>query len=115
MIKDIKPEELILAVSSVYRGFFIMHPAAYRAAREYISKSLDHHLSMCQNTDFERLTVQEERIVQLIAEGKSNKEIAAHLDYTEGTVKNYISRILQKTGCRDRTRLAVFALKRDMT
>lgn len=114
-VKDIKPEELILAILSVNKGLFVMHPSAYRAARECISKNLDHHLSMRQNSDFERLTVQEERIVQLIAEGKSNKEIAVGLDYTEGTVKNYISRILQKTGCGDRTRLAVFALKRNMT
>jgi DNA-binding NarL/FixJ family response regulator len=76
---------------------------------------MDHHIAMCRETDFETLSVQEERIVQLIAEGKSNKEIAAQLDYTEGTVKNYISRIFQKTGCSDRTRLAVFALKRNIT
>ena len=114
VIKDIKPEELILAISAVHRGLFIMHPAAYHVARECIARNIDHHLAMCQDTDFEGLTVQEERIIQLIAEGKSNKEIAALLDYTEGTVKNYISRVLQKTGCRDRTRLAVFAVKRDM-
>ena len=115
LIKDIKPEELILTISSVQRGLFIMHPTAYRSARECILRNSGHHINGCFKTTFEHFTVQEERIVQLITEGKSNKEIASRLDYTEGTVKNYISRILQKTGCRDRTHLAVFTLKRDIT
>ena len=60
----------------------------------------------------ERLTDKEERILQLIAEGKSNKQIAATVFLAEGTVKNYVSRIMDKLHARSRTELAVRAVGR---
>ena len=60
----------------------------------------------------EPLTVKEERILQLIAEGKSNKQIGATVFLAEGTVKNYVSRILEKLHARSRTELAVRAVGR---
>ncbi len=57
------------------------------------------------------LTARERDIVKLIGEGKNNKEIAAELFITEGTVKNHISSILIKLDLRDRTQLAIFAVK----
>ena len=54
------------------------------------------------------LTVQEAEIVECVAEGLSNKEIAEKLFLSEGTVRNYISTILSKLGLRDRTNLAIF-------
>lgn len=53
----------------------------------------------------------EQAIIELVAEGLSNREIAAKLYLSEGTVRNYISTILEKLGLRDRTQLAVFYYK----
>lgn len=53
----------------------------------------------------------EQAIIQLVAEGLSNREIAGELFLSEGTVRNYISTILEKLGLRDRTQLAVFYYK----
>lgn len=60
----------------------------------------------------EPLTVKEERILQLIAEGMSNKQIGATVFLAEGTVKNYVSRIMDKLHARSRTELAVRAVGR---
>jgi DNA-binding NarL/FixJ family response regulator len=57
------------------------------------------------------LTAKEERILELIAEGKSNKDIARMVFLAEGTVKNYVSRIMEKLHARTRTELAVRALR----
>jgi len=60
----------------------------------------------------EPLTERENDILRLIVAGKGNKDIALALKLAEGTVKNYVSRILEKLNARSRTELAVKALKR---
>jgi DNA-binding NarL/FixJ family response regulator len=60
----------------------------------------------------EPLTEKEERILELIAQGKSNKQIGAAVFLAEGTVKNYVSRIMDKLHARSRTELAVRAIGR---
>lgn len=57
------------------------------------------------------ITEKEQSIIELVAEGLSNKEIAGRLFLSEGTVRNYISIVLEKLGLRDRTQLAVFYYK----
>ncbi len=57
------------------------------------------------------LTEREFQVMELVAEGLSNKEIAAKLYLSEGTVRNYISTILEKLYLRDRTQLAIFYYK----
>ena len=76
-------------------------PAAPRRAEVKANAALD-----------EPLTLKEERILQLIAEGKSNKQIGATVFLAEGTVKNYVSRIMEKLHARSRTELAVRAVER---
>lgn len=63
--------------------------------------------------DYEKydITEREQAIIRLIADGLSNKEISSQLYLSEGTVRNYLSDILEKTGCRDRTQLAIFYYK----
>ena len=58
-----------------------------------------------------QLTEREERILTLVIDARSNKEIADTVFLAEGTVKNYISRIMEKLGVRTRTELAVKALR----
>lgn len=55
----------------------------------------------------EKLSEREQEVWQLIAQGLSNREIAAQLYLSEGTVRNYVSALLAKTGQRDRTQLAI--------
>ncbi len=57
------------------------------------------------------ISEKEQAIIELVAEGLSNREIAGKLYLSEGTVRNYISTILEKLGLRDRTQLAVFYYK----
>jgi DNA-binding NarL/FixJ family response regulator len=52
--------------------------------------------------------MKEFEIIELVAEGLSNREIASELYLSEGTVRNYLSTVLEKLGLRDRTQLAVF-------
>lgn len=77
------------------------------------NKILDNELNLKSlfNTtkkDFERLTQKEIEILQQVANGLSNKEISEKLFLSEGTVRNYISGILEKLGLRDRTQLAIY-------
>ena len=59
----------------------------------------------------EALSDKEEKILSLIAEGKSNKQIAAAVFLAEGTVKNYVSRIMEKLHANTRTELAVMSVR----
>ncbi|WP_077622892.1 response regulator [Sediminibacillus massiliensis] len=59
------------------------------------------------------LTPREMDILQQIGEGRSNKEISAELALSVGTVKNHISQLLDKLGLRDRTQLAIYAIRND--
>ena len=64
---------------------------------------------------FEHLTDRERDVLALIAAGHSNKEIAAKLHLTEGTVKGYVSAVLLKLDVADRTQAALFAVKPCLT
>ena len=57
------------------------------------------------------ISEKEQAIIKLVAEGLSNKEISEKLFLSEGTVRNYISAVLEKLALRDRTQLAVFYYK----
>lgn len=62
--------------------------------------------------ELDALTDKEERILDLLTQGKSNKQIAAEIFLAEGTVKNYVSRIMDKLHARSRIELAMYASKR---
>jgi DNA-binding NarL/FixJ family response regulator len=75
-----------------------------------------HGLASCamgneQETVSIRLTYREQQLVALLAKGMKNKEIGACLGLSEGTVKIYVSRLLEKTGAKDRYELALIAVK----
>lgn len=57
------------------------------------------------------LTLRETEIMRLISEGLSNKEISAKLYLSEGTIRNYVTALLEKLELRDRTQLAIYYLK----
>jgi DNA-binding NarL/FixJ family response regulator len=66
------------------------------------------------HTPAEPLTQRELDILRLLGAGATNHEIAQHLSLTDGTVKNYVSTLLGKTGLRDRTQLAVWSIRRGL-
>lgn len=114
VLKDIKPDELILAVKSVAKGFSIMH----HTAMDTVTKQINHENETNHHKqEFKldvNLTERELSIIELIVDGKSNKEIAAKIFITEGSVKNIITSILEKLSLKDRTQLAVFAVKNNI-
>jgi DNA-binding NarL/FixJ family response regulator len=63
----------------------------------------------------EPLTNRELEVLRLLGTGAANREIAERLSLTEGTVKNYVSAILAKTGLSDRTQAALYAVRRGLT
>ena len=106
LLKDISSEELVKAIQTVYEGNILLQPDV---AKKMIS-SIDRKQTKQSNLDkdiFKELTKKEYEIALLIGEGKSNKEIVEILYIAEGTVKNHITRILNKLDLRDSTQLAL--------
>lgn len=108
VLKEIAPEALHYTIKTVMCGLKVMDDSVCKNLIEnYKSFNIT---SDKKSLDFE-LNEKELSIISLIIKGMSNKEIAAAMKLSEGTIKNLISKILEKTNMQDRTSLAVFALK----
>ena len=108
LLKDVSGEELAAAVRTVASGGAVIGPAVAGKVLGRVARST----SSAPGSDaglLEPLNARELEILAAIGEGCSNAEIARRLGLAEGTVKNYVSRILQKTGCADRTQAALRA------
>ncbi len=106
LLKDVSGEELATAVRAVAGGNALLSPSV---ARRVLSQFAGLGPAKAEAALPEPLSDRELEILQLIAQGLSNPEIAARLFLAEGTVKNYVSNILQKTDTRDRTQAALKA------
>jgi DNA-binding NarL/FixJ family response regulator len=113
ILKEVKPDELIMAVKSVAKGLNIIHREAFNTVVEKLNKVEEIKHVTEKKKDF-KLTEREKKIIQLIIDGKSNKQIALSLSFAEGSVKNIITGILNKLNLKDRTQLAIFAIKNDL-
>ena len=113
VLKDIKPDELILAVKSIAKGLSIINKNALHSVVNSIEKVNSGDSVKTKELEI-NLTEREIAIVGMIVDGKNNKEIAQDLHYTEGSVKNAITGILAKLNLKDRTQLAVFAVKNNL-
>ena len=104
MLKQTRGRELVAAIEAVARGESLLDPAVTQSVltrmREMASGGHKDKLS--------ELTEQERRILGLIAEGKTNREIAETIFLSEKTVKNYVSTILSKLGMDRRAQAAAF-------
>lgn len=98
LLKNSLYKELVETIRAVHAGRKSLSPEA--------------SFQLAEHATDEALTPAEIRILRLIAEGHANKEIAATLSLTEGTVKGQIRNILSKLGAKDRTQAAMIALKR---
>jgi len=111
LLKDVTPEDLVEAIRAARRGEARLHPNIARRLMEQVS----HRPTPLPADSPEALTARELDVVRLVAEGKSNLEIAQQLVISDKTVKTHISHILAKLGLQDRTQLAVFAFKHGLT
>lgn len=103
LIKNHTPEQLKQMIISIYQGVNVIDEQVYH-------KFLNVRIGPGDYFDKSKYTAREMEIIEAVAEGMSNKEIAGKLNISEGTVKNYISIILDKEGLSHRTKLAVYYL-----
>ncbi|WP_328632861.1 response regulator transcription factor [Streptomyces sp. NBC_00356] len=111
LIKDALPEELLAGIRAVAAGDAIVAPSLTRRLLDaYV-----HHLPATAGTPpaadprIASLTDREREILTVIAQGWSNAEVAERLHLAESTVKTHVSRILAKTGARDRVQAVIVA------
>lgn len=106
LLKDASPEELRAAIERVAAGETLLQPVSLGPVRAGWSST--------ESALAQRLTEREQSILRLVAGGYSNKEIARVLHLSEGTVKNYMSDILLKLDCRDRTHAVLKAISQKL-
>jgi DNA-binding NarL/FixJ family response regulator len=104
LLKQIRGPELVMAIRRVAEGQSLIDPALTATVMERLrGKHEDERIA--------RLSPQERRILDLIAEGKTNRQIGAEMYLAEKTVKNYVSNLLAKMGFSRRTEAAVYAAR----
>ncbi|GCD83120.1 DNA-binding response regulator [Parageobacillus thermoglucosidasius] len=109
LLKTTEQQKLIQAIYSCMKGGMTIHEdVAAKMVPKLLQKSKQVRVDI-------PLSPRELMIAKLVGEGKTNKEIAAELHLSIGTVKNHITQILQKLQLRDRTQLAIYAIKHDIT
>ena len=104
VLKQIRGGELVRAIRSVGQGQSLLDPAVTASVLDRLRKGK--HL--LRDERLARLTAQEERILQLVAEGRTNKQIGDELRLAEKTVKNYLSSILSKLEVARRAEAAAY-------
>jgi len=107
LLKRTRPEELIAAVHTVAAGEALLSPSVTRRVIDRVAG--DRPTVAPDAPPVEELTPREREVLELIAQGLSNAEIAAELTVEESTVKTHVKRILMKLGLRDRVQAVIFA------
>ena len=108
MLKDALPQDLLAAVRNVYAGDAVVAPTTTRRLLEQFARYLP-GADAPSHRALATLTERERQVLELVAQGMSNAEIAAELVLSEATVKTHVGRTLAKTGLRDRVQLVVLA------
>jgi DNA-binding NarL/FixJ family response regulator len=112
LLKDVGSDALAEAIRASSRGDSPLQPSVARKILRQLRLGSGHSLARPPTAEtVEPLTGREAEVLRLLGTGATNREIADRLALTEGTVKNYISAILAKTGLRDRTQLALYAVR----
>ncbi|WP_339268418.1 response regulator transcription factor [Paenibacillus sp. FSL W8-0187] len=111
LLKNIPPDRIIQGIKTVHDGNMLIHPDIARKLTGMLRPTSQPVPKAAELEQF-GLTPAEKKVVVLIADGLSNKEIAGQLFLSEGTVKNYVTEILGKLNLRDRTQIAIFYLKK---
>jgi DNA-binding NarL/FixJ family response regulator len=108
LVKDVPPEQLVAGIRSVASGDSLLAPSVTRRLiQEFVRRPPD-ALRM-PSPELTRLTAREVEVLQMIARGLSNAEIAIEFFVSETTVKTHVAHVLAKLGVRDRVQAVVFA------
>lgn len=107
LLKDVNKADLLQAITEAAQGRPALHPAVR-------GKLMQQAVVPPETSPIDRLTERERDVLRCLARGQSNREIAATLGLTEGTVKGYVSAMLAKLGTADRTRAALLAVRHGM-
>jgi len=110
LLKQIRGRDLVSALEAVGRGESLLDPAVTEKVLERVRRMA----SGADTDELADLTAQERKILLLVAEGKTNKEIAGDVFLSDKTVKNYVSSILSKLNLQRRTQAAAFVAKRHL-
>lgn len=116
LLKGASTQELYKAIQTVYNGGAMINPdIAEKVFRLFSKMAQANYAIQVNDKDTQNFSKHEWRVIQQVGLGLSNKEIAAKLFLSEGTVRNYISKILDKLQLRDRTQLAIWAVQTGVT
>jgi two-component system, NarL family, response regulator LiaR len=107
LLKDVLQGDLLSAIRQAMLGEPVLHPEAQRKLIEHLTRPQP----AAAPAEAADLTEREHDVLRLIAQGRSNREIADQLHITEGTVKGHVSNILSKLHLQDRTQAALFAVR----
>jgi DNA-binding NarL/FixJ family response regulator len=105
LLKQVRANDLVAAVRQVAAGQSLLDPVVTKRVLERLRQGPE------EDERLARLTDQERRILDLIAEGLTNRQIAERVHLAEKTVKNYVSNLLSKLGMERRTQAAVYAAR----
>jgi len=111
VLKQVRGDELVRAIRTVGRGESLLDPAVTNAVLDRLRKGK----RLLEDEKLARLSPQEERILGMVADGKTNKEIGDELDLAEKTVKNYVSSILSKLEVARRAEAAAYLARHTTT
>jgi DNA-binding NarL/FixJ family response regulator len=107
LLKQIRARDLVAALETVGQGGSLLDPAVTEKVLERVRRIA----SGSYQDELSQLTKQEQKILMLVAEGKTNKEIAGEVFLSDKTVKNYVSSILSKLNLERRAQAAAFVAK----
>jgi DNA-binding NarL/FixJ family response regulator len=109
LLKDVEPAELIAAIRTVVRGDALVAPAATRALIDHVLSQPDPPAGAVDRSVLDRLSTREREVLQLLARGLSNAQLATGLFLSEATVKSHVSNLLAKLQLRSRVQAVVLA------
>jgi RNA polymerase sigma factor (sigma-70 family) len=113
LLKRTSPEELIAAIHTVAAGDSLLSPSVTRRVIERVAQQPSAEIPLDQRLD--HLTPREREVLEQVARGLSNGEIASELVIEESTVKTHVKRILMKLRLRDRVQAVIFAYESGLT
>ena len=107
LLKRTRPEDLIAAVHTIAAGGSLLSPSV---TRRVIDRMAEHPVpALADQAQLDTLTAREREVLELIARGLANREIATALTVEESTIRTHVKRILMKLGLRDRVQAVIFA------